>query len=149
MLAGTGPDSDRLYSEAQLSGPGGVLFAGFVQPEELVHYYLAADVYVHCSAKEPHSLAISEAIYAGLPVVVSDRCGSYGPSDDVQVGLNGYVYPCEDATILAALLEKYSKEPALRQRFGSESRRIGIGHQTLAHAKSIRQAVDALAMNKD
>ncbi|MEP4484840.1 MAG: glycosyltransferase family 4 protein [Halioglobus sp.] len=149
VLAGTGPDSDRLNSEAQASGPGGVVFAGFIPPEELVHYYLAADVYVHCSAKEPHSLAISEAIYAGLPVVVSDRCGSYGPSDDVQVGLNGYVYPCGDVTILAALLEKYSKKPTVRQRLGSESRRIGTAHQTLAHAKSICQVVDALAMIKD
>ena len=58
--------------------------------------YCAADVYVHCSDNEPHSLAITEAIYCGLPVVLSDRCGSYGPTDDVQPGINGFVYRCGD-----------------------------------------------------
>ncbi len=144
VLAGTGPDQERLETLAQKKGSGGVIFAGFVPPGELVHYYSAADVYVHCSDTEAHSLAISEAIYAGLPVILSDRCGSYGPSDDVRIGLNGYVYPCGDTPALSVLLERLWASPKLRQEMGGESRQIGSDHQILAHGKAIKQAVNVL-----
>lgn len=144
VLAGTGPDSKQLVEEAQNCGPGGVIFAGFVSPSELVNYYMAADVYVHCSAKDAHSLAISEAIYAGLPVLVSDRCGSYGPSDDVRTGLNGYVYTCGDVSALVGLLERLVSEPESRRQFGIESRQLGVSHQALAHGRAVVQAVNSL-----
>jgi glycosyltransferase involved in cell wall biosynthesis len=144
VLAGTGPDGKQLETLAQLKGPGGVIFAGFVPPEELVHYFSAADTYVHCSAQEPHSLAISEAIYAGLPILVSDRCGSYGPSDDVRTGLNGYVYPCGDVPVLVTMLERLFASPKLRQELGRESQQMGIAHQALAHGKAISQALVSL-----
>jgi len=92
MLVGSGPEDSRLRALARRLGPGGIVFAGFVPPSQLAAYYCASDIYVHCSSHEPHSLAVSEAIYCGLPVVMSDRCGSYGPTDDVRVGLNGLVY---------------------------------------------------------
>lgn len=146
VLAGSGPDSDKLQALAHKRGPGGVIFAGFVPPEDLVNYYIAADVYVHCSAKEPHSLAISEAIYVGLPVVVSDRCGSYGPSDDVRVGQNGFVYPCGDVHILAGILQQLSVSPEQLQQYSVQSRQIGVSHQTSAHSTAIVQAMRALRL---
>ena len=149
VLAGTGPDSSRLQAFAQRHGVGGVVFAGFVSPEALVHYYAAADVYAHCSAKEPHSLAISEAIYMGLPVVLSDRCGSYGPSDDVRVGLNGYVYPCGDVRALLGLLRCLATEPVLRRRLGEESHQLALMHQVLAHGKALTQLVNISKKGND
>lgn len=142
IFAGSGPEESDLKSIALNIGVGGVIFAGFVQPEILVNYYAGADLYVHCSEVEAHSLAISEAIYSGLPVVVSDRCGSYGPSDDVQPGLNGFVYPCGDAVSLAKLLCHLSASPELIKQFGRESRLLGIDHQSLAHGKAILQAIN-------
>jgi glycosyltransferase involved in cell wall biosynthesis len=55
-------------------------------------YYAVSDVYIHPPSIEPHSIAMSEAIYVGCPVVLSDRCGSFGPTDDVREGINGFVY---------------------------------------------------------
>ena len=75
--------------------------------------YCAADVYVHCSDNEPHSLAITEAIYCGLPVVLSDRCGSYGPTDDVQPGINGFVYRCGDVSDLSRCIVTRSKNMSM------------------------------------
>ena len=83
-----------------------VHFTGFVTPETLPEFYAAADVYVHPAAVEPHSLAISEAIYMGCPVIISNLCGSYGADDDVQEGSNGYVYPCGDIEKLTACIER-------------------------------------------
>lgn len=141
MLAGTGENESSLRALMRSEGAGGVIFAGFVPPEKLVHYYMAADVYAHCSAIEPHSLAISEAIYAGLPVVVSDRCGSYGPSDDVRPGLNGFVYPCGDVDKIHQRLSQLAVSPELRKSMGEESRRIGLANQELAHGKALVQAL--------
>lgn len=144
VLAGTGPEGDTLHSMAEVRGAGGVVFAGFVPPEELTQYYAAADVYVHCASSEPHSLAISEAIYMGLPAIVSDRTGSYGPTDDVRVGLNGYVYQCGDVRELERLLRLFAQDRGLRDSFGAESRKIGLRNQQLAHNEAIVQVLHAL-----
>ena len=146
VYAGTGPDEQRLREETQKCGAGGVIFAGFIPPSELVDFYYAADVYVHCSEVEPHSLAVSEAIYSSLPVVLSDRCGSYGPSDDVREGLNGFVYPCGDIEKLSAALLALIERSELRTSMATESRRIAVENQSLAHGKALLQALEILSM---
>lgn len=142
VLAGTGPEESALQEKAARMGPGGVLFAGFVPPSKLIEYYFAADIYAHCSETEPHSLAISEAIYAGLPVILSDRCGSYGPSDDVRPGLNGAVFPCGDVKQLSAELAKIFDRPLLSRAMSSASEEIAHANQALAHGKALIQAIE-------
>ena len=139
ILAGSGPDAECLQAGATLIGPGGVIFAGFVAPEELAEYYCAADVYAHCSEHEPHSLAISEAVYCGLPIVVSNRCGSFGPSDDVQSGVNGFVFRCGEVADLEENLVRILADQQLCQRMGAASGVLGQRHQALAHGGALRQ----------
>ena len=141
ILAGTGPDEAVLRSAASRIGVGGVLFAGFVSPELLINYYIAADVYVHCSEIEPHSLAISEAIYSSMPVVLSDRCGSYGPSDDVRPGLNGFFYPCGDVRRLA---DAVVHSATVKESMAGKSRAIAVANQALAHGKALQQAMSLI-----
>lgn len=142
IFAGTGDQENRMREHAACEGVESIIFLGFRMPEDLVRYYLGSDVYVHCSAIEPHSLAISEAIYAGLPIVVSDRCGSYGPTDDVRSGLNGFVYPCGDIAKLAQRIFLLAGSASLRRRMGIESRDIGMSNQKLAHGKALIQALE-------
>lgn len=144
IIAGTGPDEGRLRKKAKKEGAGGILFAGFVPPSKLVEYYLAADIYVHCSEVEPHSLAISEAIYSALPVILSDRCGSYGPSDDVRPGLNGFVYPCGRVDTMHSALMAIIDNPEMKESMGLESRAIAVGNQALAHGKALTQALKVI-----
>ena len=141
ILVGTGRDEASLRKLRKREGPGGVVFAGFVSPDVLADYYCAADVYAVCSDHEPHSLAISEAIYCGLPVVVSDRCGSYGPTDDVRPGLNGFVYQCGDVCELSRLLLLVLGQTDVYTRMCEASRRLGREHQTLAHGIALTQAL--------
>ncbi|MCB0084306.1 MAG: glycosyltransferase family 4 protein, partial [Caldilineaceae bacterium] len=140
VLAGSGPDEAALRALTQRTGAGGVVFAGFVSPEVLAEYYCAADIYVHCSAHEPHSLAISEAIYCGLPVVLSDKCGSYGPTDDVRPGLNGFTYRCGDVGNLSRVL-LYVLGGDVQVRMGKASLRISRYQQKLAHGEALTQAL--------
>ena len=146
VLAGSGPDQPELQRSAGALGAGGVLFAGFVPPDVLTEYYCAADVYAHCSEHEPHSLAISEGIYCGLPILLSDRCGSYGPTDDVRFGSNGLVFRCGDTDDLFNKLSTLIEDSVLRHAMSRASARIGRAHQELAHGQALEQALRILRL---
>lgn len=148
ILVGTGRDESSLRILCKQEGPGGVVFAGFVSPDRLAEYYCAADVYVLCSDHERHSLAVSEAIYCGLPVVVSDRCGSYGPTDDVRLGLNGFVYRCADVSSLSKLLLLILGDKSTLARMSEASLSIGRQHQALAHGGALTQALAIIDVDK-
>jgi glycosyltransferase involved in cell wall biosynthesis len=81
-----------------------------------------ADVFVLPSLVEPRGAVINEAMACGLPVVVTDRCGSLG--DIVLDGDNARVYPAGDAGALAAIMDELTDDAELRQRMGERSRRI-------------------------
>lgn len=70
-----------------------VMNIGFVNQSQLPLYYAAMDVFVSTSKSDPHPLVISEAMAAGCPAILSDRCGNWGYSDTVQHRYNGLVYP--------------------------------------------------------
>jgi glycosyltransferase involved in cell wall biosynthesis len=147
VLAGSGGLEDHLRRTARRVGPGGVIFAGFVPPEDLPQYYLAADLYTHCAEHEPHSLAVSEAIYCGLPAIVSDRSGSYGPTDDVRVGENGFVYRCGNVPALTSYIKVIRAAPKLMDSMKQASLEISRANQRLAHGRVLRHLLDSLAVN--
>ncbi|PSB25601.1 glycosyltransferase family 4 protein [Stenomitos frigidus] len=79
---------------------GEVLNVGFVNQSKLPLYYAALDVFVSTSWIDPHPLVVSEAMAAGCPAILSDRCGNWGYRDTVQHRYNGLVYPSGDGTAL-------------------------------------------------
>jgi len=118
-----------------------VFFTGFVKPEELPSYYAASDVYIHPASMEPHSIAVSEAIFMGCPVIISDRCGSYGESDDVQEGKNGWVYKFGEIKQLAGLLEEVLENKDLLYEKRLYSHKIAVQFQNEAHINSLEELV--------
>ena len=98
-----------------------VKFAGFVNQADLPKHYAMCDVFVLPSTYEPRGAVINEAMACGLPVVVTDRCGSLG--DIVQENDNAFVYPAEDADALASLLDRLMDD-TLRARMADRSREI-------------------------
>jgi len=141
VLLGTGSRREEWGQLAQQVAPGRVHFAGFIQPRDLPSYYFAIDCYVHTSEREPHSVAISEAVFGGCPAVISHRCGSHGPTDDVQVGRNGFVYHCGDLGALARAILAVGSDSHRHAALGRESRRIGQHNQELAHGDGIVNAL--------
>ncbi len=145
VVVGAGPDEARLWTQAARSRHAArIRFTGFVQPAELPALYAATDVYVQASEADAHSLAVSEAVYLGCPVVLSDRCGSWGPTDDVQPGRNGLVYSCGDVRALAGAVRTLADAPALRERFGAASRAIGEQAQRQVYGEGLRAALARL-----
>jgi len=98
-----------------------VKFAGFVNQADLPKHYAMCDVFVLPSTYEPRGAVINEAMACGLPVVVTDRCGSLG--DIVQENDNAFVYPAGDADALVPVLDALMDDD-LRAKMGQRSREI-------------------------
>ena len=83
-----------------------VSFPGFVQYARLPAYYGLASAFVHVSVVEQWGLVVNEALAAGLPVLVSDRCGCV--PELVSEGRNGFVFDPLDIERLAELMARLS-----------------------------------------
>ncbi|MBC7846290.1 MAG: glycosyltransferase family 4 protein [Flavobacterium sp.] len=141
IILGTGTTLEELKTKAAKLKSNVVHFAGFVDPIDLPKYYAASDLYLHPARIEPHSLAISEAIFMGLPVVLSDKCGSYGENDDVQEGKNGYVYPFGNIEEMSTKVTKLMEEKVLHKKFSNYSVKISRVFQKRAHSKCLEDLI--------
>lgn len=141
LMIGTGEMEEAWKSEANKIKNNKIIFTDFVNPVDLPKYYAATDLYIHPAEIEPHSVAISEAIYMGCPILISDKCGSYGPNDDVQNGYNGFVYKCGDTFELAQKIKQLQLNKELRNYFGINSRKYALNSQYLAHQVGLSKAL--------
>lgn len=122
VFMGDGVLRESLERYAREHALGGAHFIGFVNQAAIPKHYAMADVFVLPSTYEPRGAVINEAMAVGLPVVVTDRCGSLG--DIVLGGDNAFVYPAGDAEALAKIMDRLTKNEALRARMGQRSREI-------------------------
>lgn len=144
FIIGSGIDEEKLRAKNSETTYNKAVVTGFVQPEEMARFLCATDIYVHPAEIEPHSLAISEAIYCGCPAIISNRCGSYGPNDDVQPGRNGYVYPVGDIAALANKIEYLHAHPLIMKEFSDASETIGRRNQKLAHGGALKAVINLI-----
>ncbi len=144
LIAGSGELEESLKKQALNLKKGKVLFAGFVNPEDLPDLYAATDIYIHPSAYEPHSLAISEALFMGCPLLLSNQCGSYGMSDDLQPGTNGFVYRYGNIQEMASAIKFIAKDKDIRNSFSEKSFSIGALKQQQAHSNGIQALINIL-----
>ena len=122
LFLGDGVLREPLETYARENDLSGAHFAGFVNQRELPKYYGLADVFVLPSTYEPRGAVINEAMACGLPVIVTDRCGSIG--DIVLDAENAFVYPAGDAAALAEAMTRLVVDPALRERMAQRSSEI-------------------------
>ena len=78
------------------------------------------DVLVHASTiPEPFGQVVVEGMAVGLPVVAT-RGG--GPSEVIDHGVDGLLYPPGDVEALAEVLRNLAADPSLRERLGEAAR---------------------------
>jgi glycosyltransferase involved in cell wall biosynthesis len=148
LLIGSGEMQEAWQEKAAGLIKSKVHFTGFINVEALPAYYAATDIYIHPSSVEPHSIAVSEAVYMGCPVIVSDRCGSYGQDDDVQENKNGWVYPFSNIETLADKIEHLIKDNTLRKDFSSYSHASGVRFQAKSHHQILQKIREKVMENK-
>lgn len=145
FIIGSGKELPVLIEKSKNLKNSKVYFPGFVTIENLPAYYAASDMYVHPALIEPHSIAISEAIYMQCPVIISDKCGSYGLNDDVQDGKNGFVYNYDNINNLAEKIMQLVNNENLRKSFGEYSHTISLKFQETAHKLVIEKIYNRLS----
>ena len=96
---------------------GRVTFLG--QRNDVARLLCGADVFVHAAAAEGCAYALSEALAAGVPLVVTDAGAA---REQVAEGVNGNVVGVEDRAMFKKRLGELIQDPSLRQRMGAASR---------------------------
>ena len=101
-----------------------VVLTGFINQALIPFYYRAADVFVMCSGLgETWGLSVNEAMNFGLPVIVSDTCGS--SYDLINNDVNGKVFKTGDIEQLSAAITQFlSKDENEQNEVAQESIRI-------------------------
>ena len=118
-----------------------VLMPGFRSYSELPRYYGLASAFVHASTTEQWGLVVNEAMAAGLPVLVSNRCGC--APDLVEEGRNGFTFDPYDIEGLARLMLRMSMmSDAERAAVGQASREIITRWTPETFATNLMKAVE-------
>ncbi len=145
LMVGDGELRPALEERARVLGVADrVHFAGFVNQRELPLLVDCVDILAMPSEKDPHPLAVTEALIAGNVVAASDRVGCVGPTDTVRPGVNGLVYPCGDVAALAATVRRLAADEPLRRRMSDASRRIAATQDLGVPIRAVLEAVQAL-----
>ncbi len=115
LFAGDGELAPLLRDRLAASGAPRSTLTGFLNQSELPSAYAAADCLVLPSDHgETWGLVVNEALAAGLPVVVSDRCGC---AEDLAAPLGaGFCYPCGDTAALARAVAGIALQPPPPER---------------------------------
>ncbi|NEO68919.1 glycosyltransferase family 4 protein [Moorena sp. SIO3H5] len=93
---------------AELNLQDSVHLPGFLQQDELLPYFAHAKSFIHASIQEQWGLVVNEAMAAGLPVLVSNRCGCF--EDLIIEGVNGFGFDPENPEQLTELMVKMSSD---------------------------------------
>lgn len=89
LVAGDGELKDKLASMADEEKID-VRLLGFQNQDSIIELYSIADIFVLPSLSDPNPLTCIEALWAGLPLFISEHCGNY--PEVVSQGNNGYVF---------------------------------------------------------
>jgi glycosyltransferase involved in cell wall biosynthesis len=127
FLVGDGPDHtiiERAYDEV----PGlEVQFLG--RRLDVPTILEASDLFLFPTLHENLSIALLEAMAAGLPVIAS----AVGGNVEVLKRGGGVLIPVSDSTALADSLVTLLGDAALRARYGREARKVVQDHYTVDH----------------
>ncbi len=130
-----GPDEGDTPALRALNDPR-IVLTGYLEGEERLAALAAADLFVLPALGEGMSMAVLEAMAAGVPVIISPECHlpqvmTYGA---------GLVVLPQKAGLIAALRETLADE-AMRQAMGRQGRALVQEHFTWASAAAALERV--------
>jgi glycosyltransferase involved in cell wall biosynthesis len=100
--------------------PANVHYAGKVVHNEVSAAMQSADIFVLPSFEDSYGLVTTEAMAAGLPVVVSGNCGT---SELISHRENGMVFSAGNVDELAEAIDELASDAGLRNRVGAAGQR--------------------------
>ncbi|MEP0916925.1 glycosyltransferase family 4 protein [Leptolyngbya sp. DQ-M1] len=141
VLCGDGELRPQIEQQIQALGLSDrVHLPGFLQQDELLPYFAHANCFVHASQQEQWGLVINEAMAAGLPVLVSNRCGCF--EDLVIEGVNGWGFDPDNVEQMQQLMSKISSDPQLAETMGNAALKHIQNFSPRYFAQGLHQAVE-------
>jgi glycosyltransferase involved in cell wall biosynthesis len=120
-IAGDGPQREEI--ERLVTAMPRVRLLGHLWPQDLVRLYAAADVLLLPSLSEPYGFVTVEGLWAGLPLLLSERVGAL-PEVLVE-GENGWAVDAEDPEkVRTTFAEVVETDPSLLASMGERSRAL-------------------------
>ncbi len=145
LIAGTGPDLDRLRRLA--ASEQRIELLGHVSDEALADYYANARCVVFTPYDEDLGYITIEALRSGKPVITTTDSG--GPTEFIVHGVNGFVV-APDKREVAAAMQALVDDPARASAMGS------LGPSTVSHVQwegAVRRllsaALDTQSLGRD
>ncbi len=141
VLSGAGPLEAELRARVEAAGLGSrVFFPGFLQYADLPASYGLAGAFVLPSGSDQWGLVVNEAMAAGIPVLVSSRCGC--TPELVRPGKNGFTFEPGEPAALADLLKRVAgMRPEERASMGVASREVVAAFTPEAFASGLKAAI--------
>ena len=102
VIPGTGPYKEEIESAIKQSSVD-VRLLGFQQQHEMLELFSIADIFALPSLSDPNPLTCIEALWSGLPLIVSIHVGNY---PEVIQSENGCVFDYNDSTNAIRKIEK-------------------------------------------
>jgi glycosyltransferase involved in cell wall biosynthesis len=142
LMVGDGPLRRGCENYASRTGTP-VVFTGFLNQSKLMTAFLAADALVLPSEHETWGIVVNEAMWCGLPCIVSDQVGC---CPDLVAGRGtGEMFPLHDEAALAAAMVQFARCPEMRLACGE--RAMAVVHE-YSIASAVEGTVNAVAAVK-
>jgi glycosyltransferase involved in cell wall biosynthesis len=143
LMLGSGPLETAVRDEVEKRDlKDHVILPGFINQTEMPRLLWLGDCLAMCSEKDPHPLAVTEAMSVGNAVIASDRVGCVGPTDAARPGENVLVYPCGDVDGLAQQIQRLATDPAMLQKFRTRSIELAATQDTLVMVRAVLSAME-------
>lgn len=140
ILVGNGPQMSEIENYIKNFAINNVLLPGFQQKEKIPKFLGVSDVLILPSISETWGLVVNEAMAAGLPVLVSNRCGCY--PDIVKHGVNGFSFdPFDEAELLDCMKNIIENKKHL-QNMGQASLDIIKDYTPERAARVVSEAIE-------
>jgi glycosyltransferase involved in cell wall biosynthesis len=134
VIAGSGELDSQLRAEA--SGDPRIRFAGYLDPGQKEELLVGAYAFVLPTLWDPWGTVVNEALYQGVPVVVTDATGLAG-----SIGDAGIVVPAGDEVALTATLNALLTDRGRRAELAARTQEV-VGRWTVD--AQLRPLVDAI-----
>ncbi|MCK9462251.1 MAG: FkbM family methyltransferase [Proteobacteria bacterium] len=145
VMCGSGPQDAEVRARAARLNAGKVIFPGFLGYDALPEVYQRAGCMLLPSLSEPWGLVVNEAMAAGTPVIVSNRCGCV--PDLVEHGENGFVFDPNDTSELTMLMKKVaSLSDDERLEMGRKGQNLIVGYTPDTWANSLLELVGGITV---
>lgn len=145
IIAGDGPESERLQGLAGELGLRDVSFPGFVEHADMPRLYAEADAFAFPTFDDPFGIVLLEAAAAGLPLVSSLHAGATW--DLIETEEAGLVVDPADAEGFGAALEALARDPERRRRLGRTAHRATLSRSPERSARGYLAAIETALRN--